>query len=296
MIETEHCPDCGSHKFFVNKEKGELICKNCSFVVEDALVDFGKDSRAFDDDSLQENSRTGAPFDPRVTDNLATQIGNSSDIAKLSGKTRALIQRIKKKNNWTSNSFEQNLNTAMGIMRIIAGNMSVPSSVEKDAAVMYRRVAEKNLAMRSSIENLVVATLYIACKMHGIPRPMREFSLSSKVDLKTLGKTYKLVLRHTGLKIQPVSPMDYVSKLSSALKFTPKVQTKTVKMIEKMEKMALTSGLSPLSVSSAALYMTSILEGEKRTQKQFAEVTNITETTLRNRCKSLSKKLGIKLK
>ena len=60
---SDNCPDCGSHNFFLNKERGELICRECSCVLDDALVDFGRDSRAFDDDEMTDQNQVFESFD-----------------------------------------------------------------------------------------------------------------------------------------------------------------------------------------------------------------------------------------
>ena len=125
---------------------------------------------------------------------------------------------------------------------------------------------------------------------------MKEFANVAKVDMTILGKNYKLIMREIGIRINPTNPLDYVTKFATALKLSPKVQTKAVKYIEQMEKMGLTSGLSPLSVAASTLYISAQLEKEKRTQREFAEISGVTETTLRNRCKDLVRALKVKVK
>lgn len=298
ILENQACPDCGSQSFFHNRERGELVCKECSFVLDEALIDFGSEVRRFDDDgagSDDGDSRTGAPFDPRIVNNLATTIGNASDFAKLNSRTRAFVSRLKKRQSWASTSFEQNLGTAMASIRLVSSKLSLPERVEKEAAVLYRQAALKGLAMKRSIENLSVAALFIACKMQGIPRAMKEFSEASKCELKVLGKCFKLILRELNLKLAPLSPVDYIAKFASALKLTPKTQSRAVKLVQEMERKNFTSGLSPLSISASVIYISCQIERERKTQAQIAEATGITETTLRNRCKDLVPKLGIKL-
>ncbi len=292
---VETCPDCGCRDFFLNREKGEAICRNCSYVIDEA-IDFGRDSRAFDEDEQLENSRTGAPFDPRIANNLATTIGSNADLSKLTGRNKALIHRIRKRQSWASTSFEHSLNTALSHMRLISGRLELPSIVEKEAAVIYRQAAERGLTLKRAIEDIVAAALFIACKMHGIPRAMKELATESKTDLKILGKTYKLLLRTLNIKIMPTSPVDYVSKFASALTLSPKVQTRAVKLIEQLDKGGHLSGLSPLSVAASTLYIACLLEKEKRTQKEVAETTGITEATLRARCRDICKKIGVKIK
>ena len=134
MLTDIKCPDCGSHDFFHNREKGEIICRHCSIVLDESTIDFGRDSRFFEDEGDGEhNSRTGAPFDPLVVDNLGTSIGNSADIHKLSGRNKALFQRIKKRQHWTATSFEQNLKTAFNSLKLMAGCLLYTSPSPRDS-------------------------------------------------------------------------------------------------------------------------------------------------------------------
>jgi len=297
MLAQEACPDCGAREFFLHREKGEAICRGCGCVIEDAMVDLGRDTRSFEDDSSPgENSRTGAPFDPRIANNLATTIGSREDFSKLSGKSRAVMTRLKKKNSWASTSFEHSLNHAMDFLRMISGRLGLPSMAEKEAAIIYRRAAERGLTLKRSKEDIVVGSLFVACKMHGLPRSMKELAKEAKADLKILGKTYKLLLRELDIRIMPTNPVDYVSKFANALSLSPKTQTQSIKLIEKMGKEGLLSGLSPLSVAASALYLSCLSESERRTQKEIATAAGITEATLRARCRRLARQLKIKYK
>lgn len=294
MIETK-CPDCGSINFFNNRERGEVICRDCSFVVAEGQVDFGSETRSFEFEDVASKSRSGAPFDPRVANNLTTQIGTHSDLDKLSKKQRVLMQRIRKKNNWTSNSLEINLNTAMTNLKMIASYLKLPGHVEKEAAVIYRRSAENDLTIKRSIESIVVASLFIASRMYGIPKAMDEFVEASKISKKVLGKTYKLVMRELNIKIAPTDPLDFIERYGSQLGLSAKVQTNAIKMIEQAKRKQLLSGLSPISVAATTLYLSGLKAGERRTQKVVAETTGITEATLRSRTKDLIKNLSLKV-
>ena len=97
IAESRKCPECGGDAFFVDREKGEVVCKSCSFVVEESMLDFGRE-RAFNMEDVQSKSRSGAPFDPRVVNNLSTEVGSYSDISKLPRKTQNLMRRIRTKN------------------------------------------------------------------------------------------------------------------------------------------------------------------------------------------------------
>src|SRR3989338_6229335 len=56
------CPECGSINLGINKERGEVICKDCGIVIEEKMVDFSQEWREFDSDSGDKKRRTGAPM------------------------------------------------------------------------------------------------------------------------------------------------------------------------------------------------------------------------------------------
>ncbi|MEM4272444.1 MAG: hypothetical protein QXH30_02545, partial [Candidatus Bilamarchaeaceae archaeon] len=73
------------------------------------------------------------------------------------------------------------------------------------------------------------------------------------------------------------------------------VQKKAVQLIRKAVKRGLISGRGPTGVAAAALYIASAIVGEKRTQKEVADVAGVTEVTIRNRYRELKKELGLKI-
>jgi transcription initiation factor TFIIB len=56
------CPDCGGINLSWNREKGEIICRDCGLVIEDRMVDFNQEWREFDSEEAADNRRTGAPM------------------------------------------------------------------------------------------------------------------------------------------------------------------------------------------------------------------------------------------
>ncbi len=65
------------------------------------------------------------------------------------------------------------------------------------------------------------------------------------------------------------------------------------KFYEKILKLEMTSGKSPVSIAATVLYLSAMMNGEKVTQQRMAETSGITETTLRIRCKEVIKALKI---
>ena len=61
----------------------------------------------------------------------------------------------------------------------------------------------------------------------------------------------------------------------------------------KAKEAGITAGKDPTGMAAAALYIAGILEDERRTQRQIAQVARVTEVTVRNRYKELVKQLQV---
>jgi transcription initiation factor TFIIB len=290
ITESRKCPECGGNNFFVDRDRGEVICKSCSFVVEEAMMDFGRE-RVCDGEDIEKKSRSGAPFDPRVVNNLTTEVGNYADLKNLPKKTKQLMQRIKKKNRWVSSSIEHNLSSSLTTLKMMVGQLKLPEFGEKESARIYRECAERGVTVARPAENVIAGCIYIACRVYSLPKTMNEVSKATGVNKKTLGKMYKLITRKLNIRIRPLSPVDFISRFASSLHISPQAETKATKFYEKFVKLELTSGKSPVSMAATALYLAAMLNGEKVTQQKMAEVSGITETTLRIRCKEMIKAL-----
>jgi len=301
MQAMKQCPDCGGDRFFINRQKGEVICKTCSFVVDESVVDLGDDTRSFNMAELQAKSRTGIAYDPRVSDNLRTSVGTSSDFGRLSKRSRDTMRRISKKQNWVSSSLETNLKIAMSNLQILASYLKLTEVVEKEAAEIYRAALRKKLTQKRSIEHLLAGAVYIACRVHDTPKTLEEVSESSGIDKKTLAKTYKLIARELNIIMTPIDPIEFVGRFCNELKLSEKTRTKAIDLIHEVQLKHLISGKSPITVAATSLYLAGLMNGEKRTQKRVAEIAGSTETTLRNTIKnfeaslSLKKRIGDKL-
>ncbi len=212
-------------------------------------------------------------------------------------RTRAQLFRLRK---WQrririSNATERNLAFALSELDRMASALGLPKSVRETAAVIYRKAIEKNLIRGRSIEGVVAAALYAACRQAGFPRTLDEIAQYSRVDRKEIGRTYRFIARELGLKLMPTSPADYVPRFCAALNLSGEVQRKAIEIIKKAEERELTSGRGPTGVAAAAIYIASILCGERRTQREVAEVAGVTEVTIRNRYKELAERLGIEI-
>ncbi len=300
MVEKK-CSECGSKKLIRDYEKGEIICASCGLIISENMVDFGPEWRAFDAEQKEKRARGGAPVKfMRPNKGLVTEIDQyNRDIrgVKISPKKQAQLYRMRKWHKRVSiaTSMERNLAIALAELDRIASSLGLPENIKESAALLYRRVVKEELIRGRLIESVVSAVIYAICRMHGIPRTLDEIAKASGIEKKEIGRAYRFIKVELDVDVPLTDPSQYVPKFAAALKLGPPVQEEAVKLIKKSVKRGLISGRGPTGVAAAALYIASAMHGEKRTQKEVADVAGVTEVTIRNRYRELKKELGLKI-
>ena len=297
--EISRCPVCGSVHLSKDYSRAELICKDCGLVIDEELIDQGPEWRAFDSDQREKRARTGSPMTYTIHDKgLSTMIcwKNRDSYGKsIPTRNRAQLYRLRK---WQrrvriSDATERNLAVALSALDRMASSLGLPRIVRETAAMIYRKAALKKLVRGRSIEGVTAAALYAACRQCLVPRTLDEISYIAHISRKEIGRTYRYVSRELGLKLLPTSSEDYISRFCSELKLSSDVQMKTLEILKEAARQEITSGRGPTGMAAASLYIASLLCGERRTQREIAEVAGVTEVTIRNRYKEIAKKQNI---
>jgi transcription initiation factor TFIIB len=296
MYYIKKCPECSSINLFINRDKGEIICKDCGLVVEDKMVEFGQEWREHESEGGTGASkrRAGAPMTYTQFDQgLGTEVGQRSDLFALKSKDRNKFFRLRKWQYRISTAIERNLKLALAELKRVSSFLKLPKSVEEDAAMIYTQAVQRGLVRGRSMESVVAGAIYAACRRHEVPRTLDELSEASGIEKKEIGRTYRFATRELGISIRPSNPADYIARFASSLKLSPETQSKSVEILEKAHRAELTSGRGPTGIAAAALYVSALLHGEKRTQREVADVAGVTEVTIRNRYKELLEKLKL---
>ncbi len=297
--ETVKCPECGGNHLSKDYSRAELVCHDCGLVIDEDLIDHGPEWRAFDSEQREKRARTGSPMTYMIHDKgLSTMIGwqNRDSYGKsIPTRNRAQLFRLRK---WQrririSDATERNLATALSSLDRMASGMSLPRTVRETAAMIYRKAALKNLIRGRSVEGVTAASLYAACRQCNVPRTLDEIARIANMSRKEIGRNYRYISRELSLKLLPTAPQDYVSRFCSELKLSGDTQGKVMAILKEAADAELTSGRGPTGIAAASLYIASVLCGERRTQREVADVAGVTEVTIRNRYKELSDKLDI---
>jgi len=295
------CPECGSHNIIRDPKRGELVCADCGLVINEHMIDQGPEWRAFTSEEKDSRSRVGSPITLTVHDKgLSTVIDWRDRDAygkKLTPNKRAQIYRLRK---WqirsrVYSSIDRNLAVAMAELDRLSSQLGIPRNVQEDAAMIYRKTIEQRLIRGRSIEAMIAAAVYAACRIRKVPRTLIEIASQSRVNRKELGRCYRLILRKLNLQIPIANPIDFIPRFGAELKLSGKTLKKAVEILQKAKKARITAGKDPTGLAAAAIYIAGLITGERKTQREIAEIARVTEVTVRNRYKELVRKLKISI-
>lgn len=299
--ETLVCPICGSNEIIYDHERGQYVCAQCGAVLSEKAIDRGPEWRAFTPEEREKRSRVGSPITPTVHDKgLSTVIDWRDKDAfgrRLEPKKRLEVLRWRK---WQirariQSSMDRNLAQAMNELDRIASHLGLPRSAREEAAVIYRKAVEKGLVRGRSIESVMAAAIYASCRRLKLPRTLDEIAEYTKAGRKDVARCYRLLLRELAVKVPIADPIDYVPRIGALLGLSGNVLRKAAEILLEAKKKGITAGKDPAGLAAAAIYIASLLEDERRTQKEIAMVAGVTEVTVRNRYKELVRELGIPL-
>jgi len=289
------CPECGSTRFIEDRSRGERYCAKCGFIMKEDIIDTGQEWRAFDSEQMSRRARGGAPLTFTKHDKgLTTEIGKGlGELYKVPAKKRAQYYRLTKWHKRLIKSKDRNLSFALSELQRMISFLNLPRPVHERIARYYEQAVNKGLVRGRSIESVVAAITYAVSREFGSPRTLEEISEASGVEKREIGRTYRYISRELGIRILPANPVNYVPRFCSLLGLSDKVQAKAIEILRKAKKFDITSGKGPTGVAAASIYVACVLGGEKRTQREVADVVGVTEVTIRNRYKELIEKLGI---
>lgn len=293
------CPECRGENLIEDYDLGEIICRKCGLVLSEHIMDRGPEWRAFTKEEKEERGRVGIPTSYSIHDKgLSTVIDRINRDAY--GRQLPLSRRLEmlKLRKWqirtrVHSSADRNLAQAMAELDRLTDKLHIPASVKERAAVTYRKALDTGLVRGRSIAAITAAALYAACRASEMPRTLKEVSESSRIKKKDVARCYRLLLRELELSMPVEDPIRCVSKIATKVGTRIQTERRAIQILEEAKKKGIVTGKDPMGLAAAALYVACVYEGEKKTQKEIAEVANVTEVTVRNRYKGLKDELKL---
>jgi transcription initiation factor TFIIB len=290
------CPMCGSTRIIRDDDTGEIVCSECGVVITDTVMDTGPEYRAFNIQEANDRRRTGSGYSYTIYDKgLSTVIKGDRDAKgnRLDSETRRRMRRLQRQDNRSKvdETHSRNLSIAMAELDRVSSELHLPRNVKEEAALIYRRSLKEDLIRGRSIDAFVAASVYAACRILKVPRPLKRVAAASTREYSEVAMTYRLLIRELKLKPPVDQPFKFVPSIASKLGVRQPTERLAVEILREADKRKGLTGKDPRGLAAAALYMACQENDDRRVQRVIAEAAGTTEVTLRNRYRGLKEVL-----
>lgn len=289
--EQTFCTECGSTNIVTDETRGEKICGECGIVLEDRMINMGSEWRAYNREEFNKRARTETSTFS-MNEDLSTYIGfeNRDALGQvLSADRQSQFYRMRK---WqmrirTHTSKDRNLSRASQELERLCSQLDVPRSVKETGGQLYKKAFEAGVIRGYPIESMIAASVYAGARIRRVPRTLDEIAQASRISKKRVAQSYRILVTRMSFKIPPSRPKDFLVRMGTELGMSGVCQRFAAHIVEEAEAKKLTIGKDPSGLAAAALYLSGIVRGEKRTQQAIAKTAHVTEVTIRHRHKDL---------
>ncbi len=308
------CPECKSYLVF-DVHHGEYICQSCGYVVLDKMVFSGHEiPQSNYADKMRSVRGSGHSSFLLVNYGIQTEIGISdkdysgklisSATAERIASVRRLHARLK------VSPEERRIARVLSMIDKICSKLLLPRSLSEAAAKIYRTYSSRNDTRGFSIAGNAIAATYLACKQSCVARGLEEIiniasSYSSRdSSFKVAFRCYekmvmsmtdddenstckKFAVQSTDLYNHVVPVDKYIAKVANKARIDLRVQKLAVDIAHQTEGNILLLGKDPVGIAAAYLYIATCICGYNMYLADIANLSNVTEITIRTRCKEI---------
>lgn len=285
---------CGRTSVITDSFSGEIICGNCGLVLSEKSEDRGQDNTG---QGYVIKNRTWSAL-PTVYDRgLPTMIGLRDRDALGNTLSADMRNRFSRLRTWDARSknthIDKNLKISFSLLDALKVSLGIPDMVAERAVQIYKKAVSSKLTRGRSITSVLCASLYAACRESDIPRTLNDIATAANISKKILSRSYRTLVMDLDLNPRPYDSSDFINKIASHAMISEKIRRDALEMLAKITKKEIHVGRNPLGIASSVLYLSCIVNGEKKTQETIAKASGITAVTIRNTIPSIRKELGM---
>lgn len=301
MIEILACSTCNTDQTAItDPESGEIVCSKCGLVISEKIEDYAhQERRAYSMQEADERARTGARTSLAFHDmGLSTIIGKTNKDASGQLLNSAMCSSMDKLRIWDSrihvnSSEDRSLRRAFHQLNTLRDKLGLSDTLVEKSAYLYRKAQERGLIRGRTVDGIMTAAVYIACRETGTPKSLEDISIVSNLKRKDITRCYRRLVFDLDIKIPIVDPMKCIVKVANKLSLSEKTKNKAMNLMTYAIKMEINAGKIPMGLAATVLYASCLKTGENVSQTNIAEASGVTEVTIRNRFKDLTSKIKI---
>ncbi|MGI8832658.1 MAG: transcription initiation factor IIB [Nitrososphaeraceae archaeon] len=295
------CSTCNTDQTAItDPESGEIVCSKCGLVISKKIEDYAhQERRAYSMQEADERARTGARTSLAFHDmGLSTIIGKANKDASGQLLNSAMCSSMDKLRIWDSrihvnSSEDRSLRRAFHQLNTLRDKLGLSDTLVEKSAYLYRKAQERGLIRGRTVDGIMTAAVYIACRETGTPKSLEDISIVSNLKRKDITRCYRRLVFDLDIKIPIVDPMKCIVKVANKLSLSEKTKNTAMNLMTYAIKMEINAGKIPMGLAATVLYASCLKTGENVSQTNIAEASGVTEVTIRNRFKDLTSRIKI---
>jgi transcription initiation factor TFIIB len=261
--------------------RGEFICAETGEVLEERLVDTGKEWRSFSTASNRERAET--PNTLKVHDmGFHTEIDGTSWIGRRLSELNSMSRVI--------SSDEKKLSRALKLSNEVINKLPTPSAarLKEEVGLILRKLVKSGTIGRKKMGAYVAAAVICAAENLNIPVNTRDIVDWCGTTLSDVWDALMRIRRDLGIvKSRSYDPRTLVLSYAHKAGLPNQVTTLAMKIVEAGKTSGTLLSKGPQGVAVASLYVASILLNIRKTQSMISKETEVSEVTVRNRYKDI---------
>ena len=287
---------CKTYPAITDSERGEIFCGGCGLVLVDNMSDISHENNGYSPEDFMKMARTGPATSLTMNDRgLSTVIGADKDSTgkAISGKTKYEFNRLRTWDQRSKSRQTASLSKAFTKLHGMKTKLGIPNNVVENAAYIYRKAVNAKLTRGRTMNSLIAASLYAACRESNIPRTLDDITKAGNVERRILSRDLRTIIKKLELNLNQYNTSSFISKISNNMNLNEKTKRDAFKILDLCEKEQITAGKHPVAQAAASLYISCIMNGEKISQKKFSVESGVSDVTIRNRAVLIKKTLKL---
>jgi transcription initiation factor TFIIB len=287
---------CKTYPVITDSERGEIFCGSCGLVLVDNMSDISHENNGYSSEDFMKMARTGPATSLTMNDRgLSTVIGANKDATgkAISGKTKYEFNRLRTWDQRSKSRQTASLSKAFTKLHGMKTKLGIPNNVVENAAYIYRKAVNAKLTRGRTMNSLIAASLYAACRENNIPRTLDDIAKAGNVERRILSRDLRTIIKKLELNLNQYNTSSFISKISNNMNLKENTKRGAFKILDLCEKEQITAGKHPVAQAAASLYISCIINGEKISQKKFSVESGVSDVTIRNRAVLIKKTLKL---
>lgn len=272
---------CREESVVYDEFRGELVCLDTGEVLEDRLVDLGREWRSFDSATNRERAET--PNTLKVHDmGLHTEIDGTTWIGRRLAELNNLSRVV--------SSDDRKMVKALKLANDVINRLQTPTAakLKEEVGLILRKLVKSGVVGKRRLNAYVAAAIIAAAESLNVPIDRRFVLSYCGVTVSELWEAMMKIRRDLGIvKSKTYDPRTLVVTLSHKAGLPTQVATLAIRIVEAGRESGALLSRGPQGVAAAALYVASILMDIRKTQTAISRSTEVSEVTIRNRYKDI---------